>query len=69
MALAVGLQAAPPQRLRFLVASDSAEAVADFTEAVTATLAQDFPAEMGVLDSPGIASDLLFVSSSPASAG
>ena len=49
VALAVGLQLAPPERLRFLVASDCAEAVADFTEAVTATLRRDFPTALGAL--------------------
>ena len=49
VALAVGLQLAPPGRLRFLVASDSPLAVADFTAAVTATLSRDFPTGSGEL--------------------
>ncbi len=43
MALAVGFQLAPPEQLRFFVASDSPDAVADFTAGVAATLARDFP--------------------------
>ena len=43
MALAVGLQLAPPERLRFFVASDSPDAVAEFKAGVAATLARDFP--------------------------
>jgi len=51
VALSVGLQLAPPERLRFLIASDTAEAVAGFTEAVTATLRRDFPTAPGTLTS------------------
>ena len=40
----MGLQLTTPERLRFLVASDSPEAVADFTAAVAATMTRDFPA-------------------------
>ena len=43
VALAVGLQLAPPERLRFFVASDSPTAIAEFTAGVAATLERDFP--------------------------
>ena len=46
VALAVGLQLTTAERLRFFVASDSAEAIADFAACVTATLARDFPGSM-----------------------
>ena len=43
VALAVGLQLAQPEQLRFFVASDSPKAVEDFTAGLEATLARDFP--------------------------